>query len=77
MRGYFDVWMLWRFLRIFEDFLGFMSVKIKDCLEESWTCPFEELHEREVYLTKWYPSFDVIFLIVDPWLEVLNKCFHF
>jgi hypothetical protein len=67
MRGYFDGGMLWEFL----------SVKIKDCLEESLTYLFEKFYEREVCSPKLYPSFDVIMVIVDNWLEVLNKYFHF
>jgi hypothetical protein len=56
MREYFDGGMLWEFV----------SVKIKDCLEESWTYLFEEFHEKRVYPPKWYSSFDVIMVIVDP-----------
>jgi hypothetical protein len=40
-------------------------VKIKYYFEEFWTYSLEKFYEREVYLQKRYPSFDVIMAIVD------------
>jgi hypothetical protein len=67
MRWYFDGGMLW----------GFLNVKIKDYLGESWTRLLEKFHERGSHKPKQCSSFNVIMMIVDPWLETLNKCFYF